>query len=302
VDDPDITQTGHWKAVERSGTGFNQRSDYLNNGIYREFVKEGADREYHAMHIAPSGVYSDLELYFMGLIPSSEVAAPIRSLINPEYQSSVYPPPPCGTDPDACVSAAYDVYLADGIRELTMDEIIANVGVRNPDHLASQKSFTSALVVVYDRPLTDVEFAALDFQMREYEKPESDFGPLNHTPDYTFEAATGGRATLTTKISGTGVANEHLDSDLPSGYALSQNYPNPFNSSTMLTFDIPESGDVELAVYNLAGQRVRRFADRFFAAGTHSVTFLAEDLPSGTYIVSMSTQGRTLTRAVSLLK
>ena len=304
VKDPDITQTGHWKAVERSGTGFNPRSDHLNNGIYRQFVKAGADREYRAMHIPLSGVYSDLELYFMGLIPASEVAEPIRSLINPEYQNTVYPPPPCGgsPDPNACVTFAYDVYLADGIRELTMDDITSKVGVRNPDHVASQKTFTSALVVVYDRPLTDVEFAALDFQMREYEKPESDFGPLNHVQDYTFEAATGGRATLTTRIAGTGVANEHVDSEVPRDYALSQNFPNPFNPSTTIRFAVSERLHVALDVFDVSGRLALRLVDKAMEAGEYSVVFDATDLPSGTYFYRMRAGAFQSVKRLTLLK
>jgi hypothetical protein len=36
-------------------------------------------------------------------------------------------------------------------------------------------------------------------------------------------------------------------------------YPNPFNSSTTFTFNYSEGGDVELEIFNLSGQLVRRF-------------------------------------------
>ena len=49
--------------------------------------------------------------------------------------------------------------------------------------------------------------------------------------------------------------------DAPSGprtrrFALRQSYPNPFNSSAIIRFILPTSADVELALYNLAGQKV----------------------------------------------
>ena len=44
---------------------------------------------------------------------------------------------------------------------------------------------------------------------------------------------------------------------LPIEYVLYQNYPNPFNSGTFIIFDIPVSTDIELAVFNLLGQRVK---------------------------------------------
>ncbi|MFV1980644.1 MAG: T9SS type A sorting domain-containing protein [Rhodothermia bacterium] len=306
LDDLNMAADGHWKTVERSGTGFNLTTNRVNNGIYREIVKGSADNEYRAMHIDYSGVYNDLELYLMGLIPAAEVATPIRALINPAFQETVSPFPDCVVDgdPTPCISQTYDVYQADGIREIELEDIVGAVGERLPDYRDEQKAFTSALVVVYDRPLTDVEFAALDFQMREYEKSMSDFGPLSHTPDHTFEDATGGRATLETRIAlaGTGVAAESVDNEFPPGYVLYPNYPNPFNPTTTLTFDIPQTSDVAVDVFSLSGQRVRRLADRSFQAGTHSITFSAEGLPSGTYVVKMSTVERELARLVTLLK
>ena len=47
------------------------------------------------------------------------------------------------------------------------------------------------MVVVYDRPLTDVELANYDYSMREYEKAASSYGA-------TLEAATRGMASIGT--------------------------------------------------------------------------------------------------------
>ena len=35
-------------------------------------------------------------------------------------------------------------------------------------------------------------------------------------------------------------------------------YPNPFNAETIVQFELPRSGQVELSVYNVLGQRIRR--------------------------------------------
>jgi len=64
---------------------------------------------------------------------------------------------------------------------------------------------------------------------------------------------------------------------IPSRYGLNQNFPNPFNPSTTITFDLPESGDVHLAVYNITGQIISSIIQENREAGTHSVTWRGRD-------------------------
>lgn len=49
---------------------------------------------------------------------------------------------------------------------------------------------------------------------------------------------------------------ENEEPGVPRTFALHQNYPNPFNPRTTIPFDIAEPGDIQIAVYNLLGQRV----------------------------------------------
>ena len=49
---------------------------------------------------------------------------------------------------------------------------------------------------------------------------------------------------------------ESQDATGPETFTLSQNYPNPFNPETTIRFDLLQSRQIELAIYNLAAQRV----------------------------------------------
>lgn len=57
----------------------------------------------------------------------------------------------------------------------------------------------------------------------------------------------------------------------PDRFSLAQNFPNPFNPSTRIAFTLPWCERVELEVFNLLGQRIRRLAGGEFAAGAHEV-------------------------------
>ncbi len=69
----------------------------------------------------------------------------------------------------------------------------------------------------------------------------------------------------------------------PASFVLNQNYPNPFNPSTVISFGLPEQTDVTLTVFNALGEMVHTITKGVFDAGSHSMTFSAEQLPSGVY-------------------
>ena len=89
---------------------------------------------------------------------------------------------------------------------------------------------------------------------------------------------------------------------LSDSYTLAQNYPNPFNPSTSISFSLPASGHVTLKVYDSYGREIRTLVDGERVEGTHTVTFDASDLPSGTYLYKMQSGEFTLIKRMSFLK
>ena len=88
--------------------------------------------------------------------------------------------------------------------------------------------------------------------------------------------------------SATVVTEEHTAS-LPQSFILEQNYPNPFNSSTVIRFALPTAEKVELALFNLTGQRVVTLAQGMRNAGTYTVRWDGcgdggRELASGVYL------------------
>ena len=76
----------------------------------------------------------------------------------------------------------------------------------------------------------------------------------------------------------------------PAVFALHPNYPNPFNRGTVLSFSLPEAWpEVELAVYDLLGQKLAVLIRGARGSGFHSVAWNGRDdsgrpLASGSYL------------------
>ncbi|MBC8185142.1 T9SS type A sorting domain-containing protein [candidate division KSB1 bacterium] len=94
---------------------------------------------------------------------------------------------------------------------------------------------------------------------------------------------------------------------LPNDYELHNNYPNPFNPETNIQFDIPESGNVLLKIYNTLGQEVKTLVEEKKNAGTHKVQWdgrneTGQVVPSGLYIYRLVAENFSATKKMSLMK
>ena len=92
------------------------------------------------------------------------------------------------------------------------------------------------------------------------------------------------------------------ENELPAEFALHSNYPNPFNPQTTIEYALPEARDVRLIVYDMLGRKVTTLLDGPQVAGTHSVHFDAEDLPSGLYVYRLEAGAETFTRKMTLVR
>ncbi|MGD0339994.1 MAG: T9SS type A sorting domain-containing protein [Bacteroidota bacterium] len=90
--------------------------------------------------------------------------------------------------------------------------------------------------------------------------------------------------------------------NLPSRYNLLQNYPNPFNPTTTITFHIPTSSHVTLAVYDLLGREVKTLVNKEMKPGNYKVTFDGTNLGSGVYVYRLGAGEFVQTRKLLLLK
>jgi aryl-phospho-beta-D-glucosidase BglC (GH1 family) len=88
----------------------------------------------------------------------------------------------------------------------------------------------------------------------------------------------------------------------PNEYELQQNYPNPFNPVTNISYNIPESGMVNVSVYNITGQKVAELVNEEKQAGRYNIQFNAANLASGVYYYRINVNQFTSTHSMVVLK
>lgn len=108
------------------------------------------------------------------------------------------------------------------------------------------------------------------------------------------------------RYSGFVTAVENSISAVPEEYGLAQNYPNPFNPATIINFNVPLAGDVDLKIYNQQGRQIRILVDRHYEPGENSVTWDGRDeagrvVPSGIYFYRLQVGDFSQVRKMTLL-
>jgi outer membrane protein assembly factor BamB len=103
-----------------------------------------------------------------------------------------------------------------------------------------------------------------------------------------------------------GVVASH--DELPQTFRLAQNVPNPFNPTTEIRYEVPApGGDLELAIYDVAGRRVATLHRGYRGPGVFQALWdgrneHGERVASGMYFARMVAPGFTATRKMILLK
>ena len=194
-------------------------------------------------------------------------------------------------------------------------------------HLSSAVELSAFTAVVQKTAVelhwqTSAETGNLGFNVLRSERRDGDYATLNSV---LIPAANDGRYTYSDRTAAAGKRYWYQIQDversgrmtlhgpiaaelaLPSHVDLAQNYPNPFNPATTISFELPAAAEVELSVYNLQGQQVRRLVRGQTAAGFHSVIWDARDesgtpVPTGIYYYRLRTGDQIFTKKLLFAK
>ena len=106
---------------------------------------------------------------------------------------------------------------------------------------------------------------------------------------------------------GTGVNPTNVGVTTPQSHHLAQNYPNPFNPETRIDYQLAQDSFVELAVYNVLGQKVRTLKAGDQTAGTYTALWNGRDdagldVASGVYFYRLEAGDFTSTKRMILMR
>ncbi len=94
-----------------------------------------------------------------------------------------------------------------------------------------------------------------------------------------------------------------VDEGVESEVKIGQAYPNPFTGRTNLNFSIEDAKQINIAVYNMNGQKIKTLENTNFEAGSHTITWNAasDAVPEGIYFLRLLTENEVITRKVILM-
>ena len=101
--------------------------------------------------------------------------------------------------------------------------------------------------------------------------------------------------------------NNDLQSTLPQSPLLHSNFPNPFNPNTLLRYDLPQSGMVNITIHDMMGKKIKTLVNSAQSAGYKTIQWNGTNdnnkpVSAGLYLYTIQTGNFTQTKKMVLLK
>ena len=93
-----------------------------------------------------------------------------------------------------------------------------------------------------------------------------------------------------------------IESNINDIFTLYPNYPNPFNPVTNINYQVNETSNISINIYDINGKFVEELFNGYLNVGMHSIEWNASDIASGTYILQINNENYMSTQKLVLLK
>ena len=155
-----------------------------------------------------------------------------------------------------------------------------------------------------------IYFDISDYLSSEYEPWQLTIFEINDTESISLTTNIS-EGVLTASIDKLGdyavFVNTAIEKPLPTKFELKMNYPNPFNPSTTIPIELPEESFVEVAIYNILGEKITVLSKGVKSSGYHNIHWngknqFGKPVSSGIYFVSIHFGQKIYHQKMMLLK
>lgn len=220
---------------------------------------------------------------FAAFTISNDGNQPLAFFLGGSLENTGNPDPLSFSMPPLPPNGAFDIRFENDSRLIT--DVSGKLKLRSPG---------DSLTLTHLETIDDL----LQFVVHRNGSDEPDEYALSFGEELTIP----GRDISEIDVSVEAVSSNEFDSQRPESISLNQNYPNPFNPTTIISYQLPQAGSVQLELFDMTGQRVAVLKEGMQSAGSHSVEFDASSLSSGVYIYRLQSAGTVLTRKMTLIK
>ena len=210
--------------------------------------------------------------------------------VSPDYESTLI-------SPSDNVSITLSKYSVSEPVQIIITEENDNVLSRKNEFELIQ---ITPIIHFYPKELTLNNPASIAFNMSDYISSEFDIGQLvivqiiNNEPIQLVTKFSDHFITASINALGDYAVflNSTLEKPLPSEFEIKMNYPNPFNPSTTIPIELPGKSFVEVAIYNILGEKIVILSEGIKSSGYHNILWngtnqFGQPVSSGIYFVSV---------------
>ena len=123
---------------------------------------------------------------------------------------------------------------------------------------------------------------------------------INSEKYVMFDAIPDGGDIVLTKSNATGI--RLVEAAAPEQPFLMKNYPNPFNPSTTIVYNVTETGQVKLEIYNVLGEKLETLVNEIKQPGRYTVQWDASNYTSGIYIYKYEVDNKVFSERMAFIK
>ena len=128
------------------------------------------------------------------------------------------------------------------------------------------------------------------------------FPKLTSLPNAVLELTDNANHAYFVEVSTVDVKNFNSVNEVVAGTNTMQIFPNPVANFANINFSIDAPSNVVIRVSNAMGQTVAEIANAQYNEGLHNLSFDASQLANGTYYVTLTANGQSITKVLNIIK